>query len=188
LEVFNEAFTACSPFSAGNGRVVAPWRRGTGRLIVTRQVPTAILIKWADMAARSRLEAALRPWRLSLGQMLLLGMIDRLGEATAAQLARALHLTPQAMTTLLRPLVERGVIIRDVDSKNRRRLSITLTGAGESLLSDIRASTERVDVELTSSMSEEELVQFRSLLSKIAQPPAEGTEPVRKERDVGGIG
>lgn len=153
-----------------------------------RHIPTGILVKWADMAARSRLEAAVRPWRLSLGQMLLLGMIGRLGEASAAQLARALHLTPQAMTTLLRPLVDRGLIKRETDSRNRRRLAISLTPAGVSLLSDIRVKTEQVDRELTSSLSEAELEQFRGFLSRIAVPPEEGTEPIRRGFDIGGIG
>ena len=155
---------------------------------MTESVPTGILIKWADMAARSSLEAAMRPWRLSLGQMLLLGTIDRLGNASAAQLARALHLTPQAMTTLLRPLVDRGIITRDVNTQNRRRLCISLTTQGQSLLADVRAATERVDAELTSPLSDAELQQFRTLLGKIARPLPDGVEPVLRERDVGGIG
>ena len=80
-----------------------------------RREPTALLLKWADMAVRSRLEAAVRPWRLSMGQMLLLSTIERKQAASPADLARALHLTPQAMTTLLRPLEERGVITRRTD-------------------------------------------------------------------------
>jgi len=77
-----------------------------------RTVPTALLIKWADMVARSQLEAALRSWRLSSGQLMLLSTLDRSGSASAADLARALHLTPQAMTTQLKPLEERGLIAR----------------------------------------------------------------------------
>ena len=129
---------------------------------------TAFLIKGADMAARSLLEAAMRPWRLSLGQMLLVGTIERLGQASAVELARALHLTPQAMTTLLRPLEERGVITRKVDPTNRRRLSLSLSEPGYALFVDVRRAAERVDADLTANLSEAELDEFRRLLVKIS--------------------
>lgn len=121
----------------------------------------------------------MRPWRLSLGQMLLIGTIDRFGSASAADLARALHLTPQAMTTLLRPLEERGVITRAVDPANRRRLALSLSSQGQAMHADICMAAERVDDQLTAALSDAELEQFRILLSKIAQRPS--GEPVRKE-------
>lgn len=131
---------------------------------------TAFLVKGAEMAARSRLESAMRPWRLSLGQMMLIGTIERLGKASAVELARELHLTPQAMTTLLRPLEDRGVISRKVDPANRRRLSLSLSEQGLALFLDVRRAAERVDRELTSPLTIDELDQFRRLLAKIAQP------------------
>jgi len=136
-----------------------------------RPPPTALLIKWADMAARSRLEAAVRPWRLSSGQMLLLYTLDRFGAASSADLARALHLTPQAMTTLLHPLEERGVIAREADRNNRRRLSVSLSDAGRALLAEVRATTDQVDVAITATLSPDEREQLRALLGKIAAAP-----------------
>lgn len=136
-----------------------------------RPEPTALLLKWADMAVRSRLEAAVRPWRLSMGQMLLLATIERLGSASAAELARALHLTPQAMTTLLRPIEDRGIIARRPDPDHGRRLLLSLSDHGETLLADIRHTTDAVDREVTAALSPAELEQFRLLLGKIAAPP-----------------
>lgn len=136
-----------------------------------RPEPTALLLKWADMAVRSRLEAAVRPWRLSMGQMLLLATIERLGSASAAELARALHLTPQAMTTLLRPIEDRGIIARRPDPDHGRRLLLSLSDQGETLLADIRHTTDAVDREVTAALSPAELEQFRLLLGKIAAPP-----------------
>lgn len=133
-----------------------------------REEPTALLLKWADMAVRSRLEAAVRPWRLSMGQMLLLATIERLGSASAAELARALHLTPQAMTTLLRPLEERGTIERRADPDHGRRVLLSLSDDGRALLADIRHTTNAVDREVTATLSPDELGQLRRLLSKIA--------------------
>ena len=136
-----------------------------------RTVPTALLIKWADMVARSQLEAALRSWRLSSGQLMLLSTLDRSGSASAADLARALHLTPQAMTTQLKPLEERGLIAREIDSDNRRRLSLALSDAGRALLAEVRETTNTVDIEISSVFTPSELKQFRHLLGKIARVP-----------------
>ena len=136
-----------------------------------RPVPTALLIKWADMVARSQLEAALRSWRLSSGQMMLLSTLERIGSASAADLARALHLTPQAMTTQLKPLEERGLIAREVDGDNRRRLSLALSEGGLALLAEVRETTDAVDVEISSVFTPAELKQFRALLGKISRAP-----------------
>jgi DNA-binding MarR family transcriptional regulator len=136
-----------------------------------RAVPTALLIKWADMVARSQLEAALRAWRLSSGQLMLLSTLERTGSASAADLARALHLTPQAMTTQLKPLEERGLIAREVDSDNRRRLSLALSTDGQALLAEVRETTDAVDIEISSALTPAELRQFRTLLGKISRVP-----------------
>jgi DNA-binding MarR family transcriptional regulator len=123
------------------------------------------------MVARSQLEAALRSWRLSSGQLMLLSTLDRTGSASAADLARALHLTPQAMTTQLKPLEERGLIAREVDSDNRRRLSLALSPAGRALLVEVRETTDAVDIEISSIFTPSELKQFRALLGKISRVP-----------------
>ena len=133
-----------------------------------RREPTALLLKWADMAVRSRLEAAVRPWRLSMGQMLLLATLERKRAASPADLARSLHLTPQAMTTLLRPLEERGVITRRTDPEHARRLSFSLSDEGQRLLAEIRATTDAVDREVTAALTPAELDQLRGLLARIA--------------------
>jgi DNA-binding MarR family transcriptional regulator len=123
------------------------------------------------MVARSQLEAALRSWRLSSGQLMLLSTLDRTGSASAADLARALHLTPQAMTTQLKPLEERGLIAREVDSDNRRRLSLALSPGGKALLAEVRETTDAVDIEISSIFTPSELKQFRALLQKISRVP-----------------
>lgn len=130
----------------------------------------AHLIKWAEMAVRSRVEKAIRPIRLSAGQLLCMVMLAELGEATPATLARAMHLTPQAMTTLLRPLDERGLIARRADETNRRRVLLRLTDAGRGALDEARAVTPAVEAEVLARLTPEERETLRALLMKVAQP------------------
>jgi len=130
----------------------------------------AHLIKWAEMAVRARVERAMRPLTLSSGQLLLLVMLEELGEASPASLARALHLTPQAMTTLLKPLDAHGLVARRQDESNRRRILLTLTDAGRALLVDVRAVTPEIEADLLGGLTAAERETLRTLLMRIAQP------------------
>lgn len=128
----------------------------------------AHLIKLAEMAARNRLESAIRPHRLSSGQLLLLTTLDRNGAMTPASLARHLHITPQAMTTLLRPLDARGLLQRAEDASNRRRILVSLTGAARDLLATIHHLTPQVDADITAGLDAPQLADLRVLLAHIA--------------------
>jgi DNA-binding MarR family transcriptional regulator len=130
----------------------------------------AHLIKWAEMAVRSRVEKAMRPLTISAGQLLLLIVLEEMKEATPATLARTLHLTPQAMTTLLKPLDARGLIARRPDEANRRRVLLRLTDAANALLADVRAATPEIEEEVLAPLSTAERATLRALLMRIARP------------------
>jgi DNA-binding MarR family transcriptional regulator len=130
----------------------------------------AHLIKWAEMAVRSRVEKAMRPLTLSTGQLLLLVILEEYEEATPATLARALHLTPQAMTTLLKPLDGRGLIARRPDETNRRRVLLRLTPAADALLAEVRRATPEIEEEMLAPLDPTERATLRALLMRIAKP------------------
>ncbi|HTU10663.1 MAG TPA: MarR family transcriptional regulator [Allosphingosinicella sp.] len=130
----------------------------------------AHLIKWAEMAVRSRVEKAMRPLTISSGQLLLLAVLEEMGEATPASLARALHLTPQAMTTLLKPLDARGLIARRPDETNRRRVLLRLTDKADAVLAEVRKATPEIEDDMLAALSRSERETLRSLLMRIARP------------------
>ncbi|HWW65063.1 MAG TPA: MarR family transcriptional regulator [Sphingomonadaceae bacterium] len=132
---------------------------------------TILLIKWAEMAVRSRVEKALRPLRLSSGQLLLLVLLERSGEKTPAALSRALHVTPQAMTTLLKPLEERKLLARREDEANRRRILLSLTDEARAILREVRALTPAIEADLIAgTLDSGEVSALRGLLTRIAAP------------------
>jgi len=130
----------------------------------------AHLIKWAEMAVRSRVEKAIRPLTLSTGQLLLLAVLEEMREATPATLARTLHLTPQAMTTLLKPLEARGLLARQPDSANRRRVLLRLTPMADALLRKVRGATAEIEADVLAPLSAAERDTLRALLMRIARP------------------
>jgi DNA-binding MarR family transcriptional regulator len=88
-------------------------------------------------------------------------------EATPAQLADATHVTRAAMTSRLDRLVAAGLVTREPDHTDRRRVLIRPTAAGRSAWDKyIFAEMER-DRRLLDALSQDELVQLNALLRKV---------------------
>lgn len=79
---------------------------------------------------------------LSLPERSALARLDRGGPTTAADLARAEQISPQAMGATLGALATRGLVRRDPDLADGRRAIVSVTEAGVELLRhkrDVRA-------------------------------------------------
>ncbi len=73
--------------------------------------------------------------RLLFSQLRCLQMLAHgQGPAYAAQLARALLVTPPTMTRTLDTLVERGLVERQPDAANRRQVALAITPEGRTLV------------------------------------------------------
>ncbi len=88
-------------------------------------------------------------------------------EATPAQLADATHVTRAAMTSRLDRLVDAGLVTREVDPADRRRVLIRPTAAGRAAWDKhIFEGMER-DRQMLSALTPEELAQLNHLLRKV---------------------
>lgn len=73
--------------------------------------------------------------RLLFPQLRCLQVLSRTeGPAFAAQLARALLVTPPTMTRTLDALVERGLVERQPEPSNRRQIALLITPEGQALV------------------------------------------------------
>ena len=79
-----------------------------------------------------RLRQAPTPGELTLPERSALSRLDRGGPATSAELARAEQITPQAMATTLSGLEQRGLVRRQNDPHDGRRIIMSLTESGQS--------------------------------------------------------
>lgn len=66
-------------------------------------------------------------------QRMILRIVGRFPEITAGRLARMLHVDAGTVSTALRRLEARGLILRRQDPKDRRRVSLRLSAAGRRL-------------------------------------------------------
>ena len=88
-------------------------------------------------------------------------------EATPAQLADAAHVTRAAMTSRLDRLVAAGLVTREVDPTDRRRVLVRPTAAGRGAWDKHIFEGMARDRQMMAALSPEELVQLNALLRKV---------------------
>jgi DNA-binding MarR family transcriptional regulator len=127
------------------------------------------LIKWAEMVTRAEAEQAIAASGISGAQLFVLVLLGQRGEATAADLARMMRITPQALTKLLAPLRERGLIARRNDADNARRLLLRLTDHGQALRDEAHRVSPVVEDALMPDFTPEERTTLKRLLARVAR-------------------
>jgi DNA-binding MarR family transcriptional regulator len=112
----------------------------------------AVLYEGIALAAR-RLRQVQVPGELSLPERAALSRLDRGGPTTAAALARAEQISPQAMGITLGVLEERGFLARRADPRDARRVILSLTAAGRDELRHKRDAGARRLTEVLGTQS-----------------------------------
>ena len=90
-------------------------------------------------------------------------------EATPAQLADAAHVTRAAMTSRLDRLVAAGLVTREVDPTDRRRVLVRPTAKGRGAWDKHIFEGMDRDKQLLSALTYDELVQLNGLLRKVVR-------------------
>jgi len=100
---------------------------------------------------------------LSLPEISALSRLERAGSATTSDLARVDQITPQAMGATLAALEERGLVERRPDPSDGRRVTMSVTTAGQRALRNKRsARTEQLAKALASGFTQAEVETLRA--------------------------
>ena len=110
---------------------------------------------------------------LTLPETSALSRLDRGGPATSSELARAERISPQSMGTTLAELERRGLVAREKDPGDGRRVVLSITAAGRRIVNDRRGKrTELIARALNGGFTPAELEQLRAavpLLERLAE-------------------
>jgi len=102
-----------------------------------------------------------------------LGVLYRQGPVTATDLATREHIRPQSLTRLVAFLEKRGLVSRQPDGADRRRLLIAITAEGKkALIRDVRkkeAWLAKVMEQVLSLPERELLRQASGLLDRLTE-------------------
>jgi DNA-binding MarR family transcriptional regulator len=125
------------------------------------------LVKQVELAVRSRLDDLLRPSGLTVVQYTALTVLQRHpASLTSAQLARNSFVTAQTMADMVSALLDRGLIERQRDPADRRRLVLALTPDGEALLGRFVEAVEALEAQMLSGLTAAQATELgASLLS-----------------------
>jgi DNA-binding MarR family transcriptional regulator len=87
-----------------------------------------------------------------------------------SSLAFVMDASPSGVSQLLAGLEERGLVRRELDASNKRKVRIFLTAAGEDLLAQMRANWREVSRERYARLSPEELGLLTQSYRKLTEP------------------
>lgn len=136
-----------------------------------RDVAAALRVSMGLLLRRLRQVGV--PGELTVPETSALARLDRNGPATSSELARVEQISPQSMGATLSALEARGLVTRDPDARDGRRIVLSVTEAGRQLLRDKRdARTEHLARALAAGFTREELEQLMTaapLLERLAQ-------------------
>ncbi|MCC9708967.1 MarR family transcriptional regulator [Streptomyces sp. MNU76] len=122
---------------------------------------TIYLVKQLELAIRSFMDEALRPYGLTTFQYTALTVLRHRGGLSSAQLARRSFVRPQTMHEMVRALEERGLIERAHAPGNRRIMEARLTREGEDLLTACAPAVQKLEDQLLLGMPETRRSAFR---------------------------
>ena len=105
------------------------------------------------------------------------------GSATPSQIADDLMILRQSMTNILDGLEKRGLISRETDAADRRRIRVQLLPAGEKLGVELLALEDAYLVRMGKYISDEERQTFRLLDKKMYDAKVSALNDILRERE-----
>lgn len=112
----------------------------------------------------------LGPWGLSYPQLMVLGLLWESGEQTPGAISEALWLDSSSVAGLLRRMEKNGLIARDVDPDDRRRVRVTATDHSQQLRTELGWLEECLTgaMDLDETAAHDLVTRLRSLRDTIA--------------------
>jgi DNA-binding MarR family transcriptional regulator len=114
---------------------------------------------------------------LSVPQFRTLTFLSRQAGASLSQVAEHIGLTLPSMSSLVEGLVERKLILRNPHSVDRRRVTLTLTARGQSVLEAAHGATQAALAEKLAALSAQDrtiVVQAMLALRPLFEPDLHG--------------
>lgn len=122
------------------------------------------------------LELCLAPFGLTTGQYNALNQLEEHGAMAQKQLAELLKKEPATVARSLERLVQRGLVTRTPDPRDRRANIVEITPEASRLLSEIEPVVTRRQQQIADGISEAELDAFYDVLARIKANAIRSTE------------
>jgi DNA-binding MarR family transcriptional regulator len=132
----------------------------------TEEPRLGMLVKRAEQAMVRSKSVALKQVGLTPAQYVALVELEQQPGITAASLARACLVTPQAMMILLKTMDQQGLITRTAHARHPNVLELHMTDVGREALREARKRVDPIEQRVFGAFSAKDLAAFRELLSR----------------------
>ncbi|WP_243232761.1 MarR family winged helix-turn-helix transcriptional regulator [Microbacterium sp. CIAB417] len=137
--------------------------------VIELETSLAYLLKEASSALRSAMDAALRPFGMSVTHYACLELLAQRPGSSNSELARGAFVTRQSMNVLLQSLEQDGSVTRPAESRMGRVLPAELTTLGRQRLKEVSTAVRAVEVKMLGGMTAtEQTAAYSALKSMIA--------------------
>lgn len=126
-------------------------------------------LRRAEMAVQSVKEQQLRPLGIAPAHYALLMTVNSGPGLTGAELARRLHVTPQAVASLVARLTERGWLERRSHARHRHVQELHLTDEGKRALEDSDAVIASLEARVKQRLGAEDAERLAALLGEVIE-------------------
>ncbi len=100
-------------------------------------------------------------------RLAILTMLEQNGPLSASEIARKLSLSKPQMTTFIDGLVAEKAVLKEDDTKDRRRVRISITKKGISILVDYRRLLRENHCQKLNKLNREQVAAFTQALKQI---------------------
>ena len=128
-----------------------------------------MLVKRAEQAMVRTKSMALKFVGLTPSQYVALVELEQQPGVTAASLARACLVTPQAMMILLKTMDQQGLITRSAHPRHPNVVELHMTDVGREALREARERVDPIEQRVFSEFSTRDLATFREYLSRFIE-------------------
>lgn len=134
-------------------------------------LPKSVIVNvlYTNGLINAELNKALKPSDVSLQQFNVLRILrGQNGVAASLSDVQERMITKMSNTTrLVDKLIKKGLVEKQINTKNKRKIDISITAEGLSFLNDIDILIENKEVEMVSALSDKEATELIRLLSKL---------------------
>jgi DNA-binding MarR family transcriptional regulator len=154
--------------AVSRSREAAPRRQATAAA-TGEELRLGMLVKRAEQAMVRTKSVALKSVGLTPAQYVALFELDQRSGITAATLARACLVTPQAMMILLKTMEQQGLIARALHPRHPNVLELQVTDVGREALYQARERVDPIEQRVFAEFSSKDLAAFRGFLSRFIE-------------------
>jgi DNA-binding MarR family transcriptional regulator len=158
-----------SKLSGHKSSVRKPVARKPSTRAPYEQERLGMLVKRAEQAMVRAKSAALKSVGLTPSQYVALFELEQQSGITAATLARACLVTPQAMMILLKTMEQQGLITRSSHPRHLNVLELHITEVGREALYAARERVDPIERRVFGAFSQKDTAIFREFLSRFIE-------------------